>query len=50
MKQGLYEKLVMICRKDSDKKRKKENKKNELFQGISARSISWYDSDREWLE
>ena len=50
MEQLLFAKVVMIRQKYVDNKKEKENTKKYNFQGKSARSIRWFDPDREWLE
>ena len=50
MEQGLYAQVVMILWKESENKKWKEKTKKYNFQGKSARSRSWFDLDREWLE
>ena len=50
MKQGLYEQVVMIRRKDSDNKKENENTKIYNFQRKSAISIRWFHLNHEWRE
>ena len=50
MKQGFYEQVVMILRKESENKKEKENTKKYNFQEKSSRSRRWFDLDHEWLE
>ena len=40
----------MICQRESDAKKEKENTKKYNFQGQSARSRRWFDLDHEWLD
>ena len=40
----------MIHQNDSDNKKEKERTNKYIFKGQSARSIRWFDLDREWLE
>ena len=48
MEQGLYAKLGIIRRKESENK--KENTKKYNFQGQSAKSRRWLDLYHVWLE
>ena len=43
------EPVVMIPRKDLEKKKEKENTKKYHFQVQSARSKRWFDIHHEWL-
>ena len=47
---GLYEKVVMIRRKESENKKGNENTNKYNFQGKSSRSRHWLDLDHELLE
>ena len=40
----------MICRKDFENKKEKENTRIYNFQGQYSGSILWFDIDHEWLE
>ena len=50
LKNGLYEQVVMICRRDLDYKKEKDNTEIYNFQGQSARTKHWFDLDHEWLK
>ena len=52
LEHGLYAKVVMICRNDSDNKKEKEKEKNKkyIFQGKFARLTCWFGLGRKWLE
>ena len=47
MQQELYEKVVVICQRESDDKKERENTKKYNFQGQSERSRRWFDLDHE---
>ena len=50
IEQGLCSQVRIICRRDSDDKREKENTNKYNFPGKLARSRRWLDIDHEWLK
>ena len=50
MENGLYAKVVMIRRRDSDDKKGKDNTEKQNFQGEPVRKKHWFDLDHEWLK
>ena len=50
LEQGLYEKVVMIHRTESDDIKEKYKTKEFKFQGQSARTKHWFDIDYESLK
>ena len=50
LEQGLYAKIIMICRRNLYDIKEKDKTKIFNFQGKSARTKHWFDLDNEWLK